>query len=339
MTFMYEEDRQTALSMYGAMFDRTIDEQALIQKLVSPTRQAVVVARAYNARDRRLQVHAQSRGEQEQSEGGIPEFVEVIGGIAQDILGVEEPVVEEKTVLEDQFSFFAEEEDELHADMPELETIDVTGFDLEIPAEEPAEEDLSEVAEEPAALEDAQETEEAAPAEEDAVDDFLSGFSLPEEAMAVEANVPAEEPAAVDEGVQELMPEFSAAGRQPVYPEPEAQSAKLLKARVFPLILYILFSVPLGLAGLAILAIIALLFLALSVSVVVVGIMLLTSAFSSFSVFADILIVLGAALIILALGLLFLWLFVWTIGGAMVGLVRGIIALAKKWCYKEVEAA
>ena len=55
------------------------------------------------------------------------------------------------------------------------------------------------------------------------------------------------------------------------------------------------------------------------------------------SVFADILLVLGCALVALALGLLLAWTFVWFIGGAIPALIRGIFALGRKWCYKEVE--
>ncbi len=43
-------------------------------------------------------------------------------------------------------------------------------------------------------------------------------------------------------------------------------------------------------------------------------------------------------MIFLALGLLLLWLFVWFVGGAIGGLIRGVIALGRKWCYKEVSA-
>ena len=66
--------------------------------------------------------------------------------------------------------------------------------------------------------------------------------------------------------------------------------------------------------------------------------MAVSSVFGGFAVLADLLVVLGAALILLALGLLFLWLFIWLIGGGIVGLVRGVCALARKWCYKEVPA-
>ena len=51
LTFMYEEDRQLALRIYERMFDAVADENALIQGLVSPTRQAVVIARTYDAKD------------------------------------------------------------------------------------------------------------------------------------------------------------------------------------------------------------------------------------------------------------------------------------------------
>ena len=75
LTFMYEEDRQTALAMYNRMFDEAESEQALLQYLVSPTRQAVILARAYNAKERKLQVHTQSRDKYEQSTDEIPDFV------------------------------------------------------------------------------------------------------------------------------------------------------------------------------------------------------------------------------------------------------------------------
>ena len=49
LTFMSEEDRQEALTLYAKMFDDVADEQALLQSLLSPTRQAVIIARAYDA--------------------------------------------------------------------------------------------------------------------------------------------------------------------------------------------------------------------------------------------------------------------------------------------------
>ena len=73
-----------------------------------------------------------------------------------------------------------------------------------------------------------------------------------------------------------------------------------------------------------------------AVSIGLLGSATLIGAFSGFPVFADLMVVLGSAIVLLALGLLCLWLFVWFIGGAMAGLVRGVIALGRRWCFEEV---
>ena len=110
------------------------------------------------------------------------------------------------------------------------------------------------------------------------------------------------------------------------------------RANVPLLILYIIIAVPLTALGVLILLLPTLLFLALAGGAIVVGCLALTSAFGAFSIFADVMVVLGCALVVLALGLLFLWMFVWLIGGAIAGLINGVIKLAGKWCYKEVPA-
>ena len=66
------------------------------------------------------------------------------------------------------------------------------------------------------------------------------------------------------------------------------------------------------------------------------GVLVLTAAFGGFAIFADLMVILGLAIVLLALGLLFTWLFIWFIGGAIVGLIRGLCHLGGKWCYKEV---
>ena len=341
LTFMYEEDRQKALAMYNAMFDRVEDEQALIQKLLSPTRQAVLIARAYDAKERKLQVHAQSKEDMDDASDDVPQFVLVIDRIAQDLPGgyTEAP----RAVLEDQFSLFEEESPAVEEAQPEEEPAEeapqeeeysslneVEGFipidipdisvpDMYIPApvqqEEPAEE---------------QPLEEAQP--QDKVEAFMEEFTLPEEAM----ELPGE--AQEEAGQQQMMAEFSEAPAVEEAPaEPEAP-ATVRKARVGLLLLYILISVPLGLIGTLLLLSLTFFTLGAAVITVAAGIMLITAAFGGFTVFADVLVVAGVAIIVLALGLLLLWLFVWLIGGAIVGLIRGLIRLGGKWCYKEVAA-
>ena len=87
LTFMYEEDRLYALEMYERMFDiAEDDEQGLIQHLMSPTKQAVIIARAYNAKERKLSVDAQWRDiEDDDVNGETPPFVLEINKIFDDL--------------------------------------------------------------------------------------------------------------------------------------------------------------------------------------------------------------------------------------------------------------
>jgi len=317
LTFMYEEDRQEALAMYSEMFDNASDEQALMHILVSPTRQAVVVARSYNAKESRLQVHAQTRSEDEVSEAAErPEFVNVIDGIRQEALAAN-IIVEQAAEPIDQISLFEEIENEAV----------------------PVEEEPAEAQEQP-----------------DEVESFLAEFALDADAgFSIEAEEPAaeaeveevEEPAEEDEAElenpaeeteipeQQLMAEFEEA-EEPEEAVEETQRT-VRKARVGWLILYIIFAIPVAAIGIALLTIPTVLFLLLAAVTIVAGLAVLTSAFGGFPVIADVLLVVGASIVVLALGLLFLWTFVWFIGGAMVGLVRGIVRLGRKWCFKEVQ--
>ena len=355
---MYEEDRQTALAMYNQLFDEVDDEQGLLQLLVSPTRQAVVIARSYNAKERKLQVHAQSREESETADyGTAPEFIGVIDGILEEALSRQAPKTAE--VSADQFSMF---EDDFFAPTPEAPSAEAE-VQPEAPAAEaaveaPAEASPAEAAETEA---EAAETEaEAAEAEApapavpvDEVDAFIADFSIPADQQefapeAVEQTAPAEtaEPAAEAAEAAESAEGDSA----PIEIEEEdveeyddgyydEDYEPVRKPRVFLLILYILLAVPVGLLGILLLIVPTLLFLVLAGLIIAGGVMAVTSAFGSgIAVFADIMVIIGMAFILLALGLLALWIAVWLVGGAMVGLVRGLIHLGGKWCYKEVEA-
>ena len=350
---MYEEDRQTALAMYNQLFDEVDDEQGLLQLLVSPTRQAVVIARSYNAKERKLQVHAQSREESEQADdGAAPEFMGVIEGIREEALSRQAPKTTE--VSADQFSMF---EDDFFAPAPETPAAPEEPAEQEAPAAEipAAEAPVAEVpAEEASAAAEAPADPEPAPAEPvDEVDAFIADFSIPadQQEFAPEAGeqpVPAEadEPAAEKAEAVESTGDDSA----PIVIEEEAVEEyddgyyddedyePVRKPRVFLLILYILLAVPVGLLGILLLIVPTLLFLVLAGLIITAGVMAVTSAFSGIAVFADIMVIIGTAFILLALGLLALWIAVWFVGGVMVGLVRGLIHLGGKWCYKEVEA-
>ena len=342
---MYEEDRQTALAMYNRLFDEVDDEQGLLQLLVSPTRQAVVIARSYNAKERKLQVHAQSREESETADDGdAPEFIGVIEGIREEALSRQAPKAVE--VSADQFSMF---EDDFFAPTPEAPSAEAE-VQPEAPAAEaaveaPAEASPAEAAETEAEAAEAEAPAPAAPVDE--VDAFIADFSIPADQQefapeAGEQTAPAEaaeaaESAEGDSAPIEIEEEDVEEYDDEYYDDEDYEPVR--KPRVFLLILYILLAVPVGLLGILLLIVPTLLFLVLAGLIITGGVMAVTSAFASgIAVFADIMVIIGMAFILLALGLLALWIAVWLVGGAMVGLVRGLIHLGGKWCYKEVEA-
>ena len=102
------------------------------------------------------------------------------------------------------------------------------------------------------------------------------------------------------------------------------------------LILFILIAVPATLACIGVLLIPTVLLLGLAVAALYTGFSGLIAAFTSFSVFADMLLVFGLSLSLAAIGLLLFWLFLWMLVGAIPALVCGVCNLAKKLCYKEV---
>ena len=337
---MYEEDRLRALELYSRMFEDAADESALIQSLVSPTRQAVVVARAYNTNLGKLSVTTETKAAPEdRDENGIPDYVQAIEAVRAAAFA-RQPAPARETPEEPAPAEEASEETEEPA--PAEEASEET--EEPAPAEEAPEEaeetapaeKASEETEEPAPAEEApEETEEPAPAEE--------APEAPEEAApAAEAPAPAEnktqenieffsmpeegkEEAAENEGEESVFNIDTDLMRQP-----------RRKAKVFALIVYILFAIPLTLAAIVILLVPAVLFLALSVASIICGVVVVSTALNGFAVIADIMVVLGMALVLFALGLLFLWTAIWFIGGAIVGVVHGVAALCDKWCYKEV---
>ena len=338
LTFMYEEDRKLALDMYGKIFDACPQPHALMQLLVSPTRQAVNIARAYDAADRKLQIQSVSRdGDAAECDSAVPEFVMAIDHIYQ--LAADKGLLEEESrpapVLENQISLFEEEDTEETEEVPapaEVEEEAETVEECEVPEETPEAED------------------ESSP--EDEVDAFLASFSIAEEELvpeqveedvSVSEEILMEEPAVETENepAEEVAEEVSQQielDSSEIQAQPVVSADTVRKPRVFLLFLYTIFAIPVTLAGLSLLLIPTALILALACTVILAGSASFVAAFSGFAVFADLLVVLGTALVILALGLILLWLFIWFIGGAMVSLVKAIVHLGKKCCYKEVPA-
>ena len=118
---------------------------------------------------------------------------------------------------------------------------------------------------------------------------------------------------------------------------PDMTSTAERRVSVPLLILFILPAVAAGLVCVGLLLVLAIVTLGMASIFTCVGISGMVAAFG-FSVFADILLVFGLALAAAAIGLLLLWTFIWFLAGAIPGVIRGIVGLGRKLCYKEVSA-
>ena len=325
---MVEEDRQTALGMYSRLFDDAEDEQQLMDLLVSPTRQAVVIARTYDAKERKQQLEAPEviGGEE------TPAFVLAIDKLYQQVApkrdaSWKEP--EDAPLEINQFSLF--EDAPLPAEDAASESGPAAGgFPLPVaPAEtESAVAETVEMLERGAdggavALAVEQVFDDAV-GTQDEVDSFLEDFSISEETLAEDAV----------SGSGAALPPEGEEGEEESYLQ--AEPVILRKPRILLMILYVLLAVPITLLCVVLLLIPTLLCLGLAAVFVTAGAALLVAAFSGFKILADFLLLFGGAIVLLALGLLSLWLFVWFIGGAIAGVIRGVIQLGGRWCYKEV---
>ena len=357
---MVEEDRQTALGMYSRLFDDAEDEQKLMDLLVSPTRQAVVIARTYDAKERKKQLEAPEEIGGEET----PAFVLAIDKLYQQVAPKRDEswkAPEEAPLEINQFSLF---EDQPHP----IDDSEYVPFQIEadsVPIGEEVEELPVEV--QPAApAEEAAEEAAAAPAEEPVPEeteaeeprDLVEAVLGPEEDEDEEEEQEPEEELTPPEQKPDPLPAEEPEEAQVVQlppqelrmPERRAQTAKLSAAdydldfipetrrqpRVFLLILFTILAIPVTLAGIVLLLIPTVLALGLAVLVIILGSATLVAAFSGFPKLADLLIVIGTAVIVLALGLLLLWVFVWFVGGAIGGLIRAVTELGRKWCYEEV---
>lgn len=410
LTFMYDDDRQAAIEMFEQMFESCTDEQQLLQYLVSPTRQAVILARAYDSKERKM------RGKDDGSE---PSFITAINNIKADApamffeenpslfedMGGEEPAFEIGVTREQEDDSAQEQdgEEELISVLPQQISVeDLVEPLLEQQEEEPKSEAETETSEQTQeSQEDVQATakpEEAeTPAEEetfsylsdsavgdfaDAVDAFLADFAIEDgELVKLESkSEPASEPEEIEEPEQnddskepdrkpgnleairaalgderaeaakaqkKPLTEKTVSEQKPVKKpavielededEEDDETPTIRKPRVFLLIVYLIFAIPITLVLIALLLIPTFVSFCAAVVAAWVGVSIFGSALS-FAVFAETLVVVGAGLLAAAVAVLFLWLFIWFIGGAIVGLVRGVVLLADKWCYKEVAA-
>ena len=386
---MYEEDRVRVLELYDALFDESDNETAVLQLLVSPTRQAVNLARAYDAKDRSYQ-----------EEGSMPGYLQVIEQLRAQVRSLAPAA---PRLDSDQLSLFEQastqkdplvdlgirEAEELPpAPLPE----EINSFpdeDKDTPASVPAPPPAVPVRTVDNATAQEQSVDEFA----DAVEAFLADFRINDDTLTAGSAAPVQTAADAGSAPEadrpdlpglDPMPADSPAPEQdaadapaaverqaPVVQEPPvavqpqqkpaaSQEEKTAAPRVkrvsvadLPdlsdpeeppkepnvplLILFILLAIPLGLLLAGVIVTLACASLSMGAGLLGGAIIGFRAAFTAFSVFADILLVFGLSLAAAAFSLLFFWIFVWLLIGVLPDMVRGICALARKLCYREVK--
>ena len=309
---MYEEDQQAVLSKYSALFNEAADETELSAFLGSPTRQAVSLARAYNAKERKLQINSTSRADdmyEDEDSDEIPAFMQVVEQLREDAQqrGLLSQKRESRSVWADTQAS--------RDDAQEISYSPAKRAAVEAPIgeEEPSEPDYK---------------PEITHVEQD--DEELVFDNVPD--FDKETEPPAK---TKDSSIPDLDMEFGNEG----YGRKRSRSGDDEAERkvVVPLaVLYALIAVPITVLLSCIILIPTFASLGVSAACLYIGFKVTVGAFAGFSMFSDIMVVLGSGVIILALGLLFLWLFIWFIGGAIAGLINAVIKLGGKWCSKEV---
>ncbi len=284
LTFMSEEDRKTALGIYGDMFDDAPDEQALTGFLISPTRQAVYMARAYNKKPESAFDPMKEYGEEpEEPEDERPGYIKALDHARAEA---------EKAGIVTPYSFAEPESEE--------------------PLEETEPEELQEA------------------------DDFL--LSKDTESEETEKPEESEGPVKNIETVEDEENDDDGPIENGKTEIKQVPKGKTVKKRPLLLILFLLIFIPLGLLGIVCLIGFAAVALACGAAACALGIFGVRAALTGFPIVADIIIILGAALISLALGLLFFWIFIWLLFSVIPGLIKEIAGLGKRWYLKEVDA-
>ena len=136
-----------------------------------------------------------------------------------------------------------------------------------------------------------------------------------------------EQPAS-DDGYDD--PNYATDGEEGYYDEAYYEDEPAYKTNVFLAVLYTLGAIVIGVPVLAVLAI--------GVACGAGGVGLIATAFIGLPMVADMLILLGGAAAVIAIALVVIWLAIWLFIRMVIGWVRLLVRLGKRWCRKEIAA-
>ncbi len=365
LAFMFKEDKEDILAQYNKMLDEAEDEQAMLESFGSPTRLAVTISRTYKRSERKLSVEADSKDDGSIGESAMP-FAPAAAKVKEPESAPEETTLSYADIIEEirrekaqeegieyKPIFFNEPEPEPMPETPAVEeqppaeeTVSETPAEAEAPAEAEttderpeetaAEEEIPEKAA-PETVEEAPETEKQpekdeqieaeAPAEDEAPAEAESDSALDEPSEETSEEEPEKEESPEDES-EEIFAELDEIEQ----PEEETR----YKTNVALLILYLIFAIPVGVVLVAAAIVLGLLLLAFGAGLIAAALKIAGFAFSMFNIFADIMLCAGASFIAFAVALVIIWLGIIMFAKAIGGIVRGLKALGRSICVKEV---
>lgn len=144
-----------------------------------------------------------------------------------------------------------------------------------------------------------------------------------------------EQPAG-DDGYDD--PNYATDGEEGYYDEAYYEDEPAYKTNVFLAVLYTLGAIVIGVPVLAVLLVLDLAALAIGVACGAGGVGLIATAFIGLPMVADMLILLGGGAAVIAIALVVIWLAIWLFIRMVIGWVRLLVRLGKRWCRKEIAA-
>ena len=133
-------------------------------------------------------------------------------------------------------------------------------------------------------------------------------------------------------------PNYATDGEEGYYDEAYYEDEPAYKTNVFLAILYTLGAIVIGVPVLAVLLVLDLAVLAIGVACGAGGVGLFATAFIGLPMVADMLILLGGGAAVIAIALVVIWLAIWLFIRMVIGWVRLLVRLGKRWCRKEIAA-
>ena len=133
-------------------------------------------------------------------------------------------------------------------------------------------------------------------------------------------------------------PNYATDGEEGYYDEAYYEDEPAYKTNVFLAVLYTLGAIVIGVPVLAVLLVLDLAGLAIGVACGAGGVGLIATAFIGLPMVADMLILLGGGAAVIAIALVVIWLAIWLFIRMVIGWVRLLVRLGKRWCRKEIAA-